>query len=158
MKQIGTLTILLCCLNVQAGEQVSCKAKVEATGQVLESINKIYKCARSETMSVSTSSVESVQKRVKIIVSELRTADQTAVFIRICMTLADPQTAGDESFDVWFDQASWLALDKLADFPPRDALDAFESLEKHLTLDGCLSHTFKELKESVKKKLGPEKN
>jgi hypothetical protein len=80
---------------------------------------------------------DNINAKLKIcrLIKELETMDRLVRFAMISHAIAYPQTAGDQSYDNYFDDAFWFTVELISRDKSKDARDALDELQRRLKPD-----------------------
>lgn len=107
-------------------------AKSNNVLKILETTQEIYK------LSTLHRDVDQkhIRRMVDNVVSKLNSLDQLATFAVITWNIAYPQNAGDESIDLWFNEACWIALEIIAQNKTSVGREVLKEITHRIKLDG----------------------
>lgn len=121
-----TLAAFFALAGFSMGNEMS---KPEATGEMLDTLQKIY------VISQSTDPEESQQDICEAI-DHLKSTGQLATFAVLSHNIAYPQNAGDERFDRLFSFAFWRAVEVISQDRSLEGKACLQDIKQRVSLDG----------------------
>ena len=124
--------------------------KADRVQKELSVLQELHELA-SQSKDQAVSPASPLAMRIKQTLSKLSTVDELRQMALLCHGVTYPQMAEDIAYDLVFDHAMWLCIQRIADTPGGDAAAALRSLKPVIGPDAHPSEIMTEMMEKQQK-------